>query len=393
MVETSFIKPLLLLLIVILGFLNIVLFSTISINHFWKSSIYKRKKELKEKYSEIMIDGIFNNEIDSKKIKLSRKIEYETFIEICIDLIVSFPDKMFLIHKAIFETNTYQYLRKNTYSKEWDKKFYAIEKLGYLKLDALKEILIELYSSEELLELKINILIAMSMIADIKIARFITYALSKDVYLSPKLIEFLYVNIFKNMIKRKDIENENVIIKDIKGKYILETHIKEKTNDIDSFIYFFNKIREDDNITKLIKISIIDAIGVAKLEEAENSIVDYYYYYQDDIDIRSACIRAFGEFKSKNTDHLIIKAMDDKDWILRNTSAKVSVKIGKSILPNLNKLLYDKSYNVRLNSAKSLSMIGQEGLNVLAKELKSEDKFVRETAQFILDLKGKASYV
>lgn len=394
MVEATFIKQLLIGIIIILVILNILFFLALTANHFIGNNKHKNKQLLKEKYTEIIVDILMIDKTHNfQNIKLKNQMEYETFAEVCIDLLVAFPDKLEKIHFLVFESGLFEYLKKASYYKKWDKKFYAIEKIGYLRIDALKEFFIEMYSSETLQEIKISLLISMSLVADIRTVRFITYAASKHTYLSPKLIEYIYTNTLKSLINRQDQKHENVIIKSSDGKYNIEKQIKEKNDEIQSFIGFLIKIKDDQVISKNIKISIIDAIGICKLEEAENVLIDYYYNFQEDIDIKSACLRAFGEFKSKNSNYLIVKSMEDSNWILRNISAKIAIKLGKDIIPNLNTLLYDKSYNVRLNSAKSLLMLGSEGADVLMQELQSEDKFVRNTVRFVIDIKDKVSYV
>jgi HEAT repeat protein len=54
------------------------------------------------------------------------------------------------------------------------------------------------------------------------------------------------------------------------------------------------------------------------------------------------------------------------------------------IIDPLRKLLYDANYHVRINSALSLAKMGEEGVDALVEETRSDDRFVRDVTQFAL---------
>jgi HEAT repeat protein len=113
----------------------------------------------------------------------------------------------------------------------------------------------------------------------------------------------------------------------------------------------------------------------------------YLALYLHEFQMRVVCIRALGAIGRLPAETTLMGLSDD-DWRIRAVSAKAACVASDPILFLLKGLLYDPVYMVRINAARKLADLGEKGVSILENEMKSEDRYVRDTVRFILEKAG-----
>lgn len=337
--------------------ISVLLFLIILILH--KLHVEAQNKQ-KENYKKIFIELINNYFVDQNyKVTIDNNaLAYETFAEVSIELFLTISgDSQTYIKDLNKKLGIIDFYKKQINSNIWLKKFQAIEKLGFLKLAEEKAYFLTLLEREERLVVKQKLLWALSLIADEEILFAITKVLSTLETSSAKFNEYLYSNIIQEFCS-KEIE--------------------------DRFVSFLNKIKTDENIPQILKRDIIEACGSTTLYKSAKQIIEYCFIYQQNPNIKISCIRALGKLANTQGEKLIKVALSDIDWRVRAVAAQSAEFCSNAIIPDLQKLLADKEYYVRLNACKTLSKLGSEAKEILSQELNSENKLVRDMAHFAL---------
>lgn len=362
MIELSSIMPshvlkeILLYAILFLLATVLILFTTLIFH-----KIYTERKEKKKKY----LKNEYNLEINQylargkSNLKWPRtKLEHESLGETCIDLLLSVsPESEKKMKELIKALPLIEYYQRLAESSSWIKRFYAIEKLGFLMQDELKDYFLGIINKEKSPYVKAKAVWSLSLIADEDALSKITHILPSEIPLSSKFNEYIYTNIIRSFQKKALI---------------------------DRFLFYLEALINDDKTPLILKRDIIEACGSSGLKEAEKTITHYFHHLRSHPQIRITSIRALGKLKSPEAHKAVLAGFADEDWRVRAVSAEAASSCNKGVIPHLQTLLYDKFYYVRINATKTLVQFGQQGQLALQSEMNSKDKFVRETVRFYL---------
>ncbi len=339
-----------------------ILFAILIVHKLSTEKKAERKKEHIDKYNTLL-----NKYLGSKDIRIKQpenNLEYDALSDVCIDSLSKNSEEIGKRVRRFIKEETFliEHYKKMASSSSWLKRFIAVEKLGFFMIDDLKEFFIKMINEDPSPEVKAKAVWGLSLIADEKGLKMITDKLSAGISQSSKFNEYIFTNVIHSFRK--------------KGK----VHV---------LITFLNDIRQDKTIPYLVKRDMIEACGSAGLHEAERTINDYFSDYRNDVLMKVACIRALGRIADSGLCDAILTGLGDTDWRVRAVSARAaSICPAYALEPQLFKLLYDSIYFVRINAAKTLARLGNNGLSALKIELNSQDRFVRDTVRYILEEKG-----
>jgi hypothetical protein len=325
----------------------------------------ERREKKKQKYtSEYM--PLISQYIDGGSLKIKQpenNLQYNAFADVCINMFSKVPEeKKEKLKMLIRETSALEHYKRRAASSSWTKRFFAVEMLGFFMIDDLKGFFKNKIDSDQSPEVKVKAIWAMSLIADEKALDFITQMLVlHEISSSSKFNEYIYTNVIGSLKKRG---TEHV------------------------FLTFLGQIKADENIPMLLKRDMIEACGSAGFYEASSAINDYFTFFSHESLMKIACIRALGAVDRLKAKTIVTGLIDD-DWRTRAVAAKAaSVGFDNTVISHLQKSLYDQVYIVRINAARTLSRLDDQGLAVLKGEMNSEDRFVRDTIRYILDERG-----
>jgi hypothetical protein len=316
----------------------------------------RRRQRLRSKYS-----GYFRKFLlgrDGTIIRPRTKLGYEVLSSFCIEKLQKSPDEdQELIKQYIRGSSMVDYFSKRAECSSIPKRFHAVKRLGHFALEELKSYFKIRLLKEKTDEVKGAIVWAVSMIADESVLHLVTQTLSTELSLSSKYNEYVYSNIIRSFKK--------------KGIAV-------------SFLDFMEKMSADRKIPLVLKRDIIEACGSSGFDEASEIIVDLFFLSDRHPAIKIACMRALGRLRCQEFGGVVSSALFHEDWRVRAQAAQASVRCRDGAIPHLRNLLYDDFYYVRINAAKSLSLLGERGLALLKSEMDSEDPFVRDTVRFML---------
>jgi len=152
----------------------------------------------------------------------------------------------------------------------------------------------------------------------------------------------------------------------------------------DEFVRFVESLKNETTIPVMLKRDIIEACGSEVFYPAKGVIMDYFEQFNDIPEIKITCIRALGRLGGEDVCRLIGQCLYDEDWRVRAVAARNAHLCGVDIIRGLRRCLYDKNYYVRINSAESLSRLGEMGIQALTEETGSTDRFTKDVSQYML---------
>jgi hypothetical protein len=355
-ISTDLLRTILLYVIVFLAGSTFLLF-VVLVTHKLAAEI-REKRKLCFKKAYVAMIGEF--QIGGKGLARPKTaLEYEALTEVCIDVFLSITGETAMkVKELIGSLSLISHYKRMAASRSWIKRHHAVEKLGFFKMRELKEYFLVLLAKERRYEIRARILWALSLIADPDILVTITEELSREASRSSKFNEYIYANIIKSF------RDEGVT---------------------DRFVAFVERIRSDENIPLSLKRDIVEACGSSGLHEATNVMASYFSLDPGAAELKITSVRALGRVGGSGANEIISQGFEHDDWRIRAVSAGSAHLCGAEVIPSLRKLLYDQVYFVRINASKSLARFGEAGLAALECEVDSPDKFVRDTARFILE--------
>ena len=316
----------------------------------------RRRRRIRARYSSYMRKFLLGR--DGTVVRPRSKLGFEVLSALCIEKLQTSSDEdQEIIKHYIRASFIAEYYRKMTESSSMPKRFHAIKRLGYFSLDELRQFFKDSLLEEKSDEVKGAIVWAMSRIADANSLDWITLILSSQISLSSKYNEYVYTNLIRSF-KRKGI--------------------------IVGFLVFLERLIADKSFPLILKRDIIEACGSSHLNEASRLIVDFFFSAEKHPAIKIACMRALGKLDCPEYSGVVTSALFHRDWRVRSQAAQAASACDSSAVQQLRHLLYDDYYYVRINAARSLSKLGDEGLSMLKSEMNSDDHFVRDTARFML---------
>jgi len=339
------------LLVTVLLLFFILIFHKLSIEF-----TERRRRRLRARYQSYMRKHLLGR--DGTIVRPRSKLGHEVLSALCIEkLQTASEDDREEIRQYIRGSFIAEYYRKMAESSSMPKRFHAIKRLGNFSLDELKQYFKDSLLEEKTDEVKGAIVWAMSQIANDSTLDWITLVLSTEISLSSKYNENVYSNLIHSF-KRKGI--------------------------IVSFLAFMERLVADQSFPLILKRDIIEACGSSGLNEASRQIVDLFFNSGGDPSIKIASMRALGKLECPEYGGVVTSALFHDDWRVRAQAAQAASACSQDAIPHLRNLLYDDYYYVRINAARSLTKLGEEGLSLLTAEMKSDDPFVRDTARFML---------
>lgn len=248
--------------------------------------------------------------------------------------------------------------RQATTSRSWVSRLSAIEKLGFLHLPEMAPLYRQLLAREQETHVIAKLLWALSPIATSSDLHLINRTLAAKPVYSGKFNELLYWNIIKGFGSRGA---ENELLERI-GEMLVSKEMPTQ-----------------------LKRDLIEACGVGLLETSLPLLRRAYLEHNGEPTIRIACLRAIGTIGGDLDGDLTRQALLDADWRIRAVGARYASLTPKAIIPTLVLLLKDQNYHVRINAARSLGAMGEDGHAMLRTMLTSEDRFVRDICTYILE--------
>lgn len=248
--------------------------------------------------------------------------------------------------------------RQATTGRSWVSRLSAIEKLGFLRLPELAPLYRDLLAHEQEPHILAKLLWALSQVATSFDLKFMNRILSAQPVFSGKFNELLYWNIINGFVGRGA------------GGELLE-RVEEM-------------LAAPDLPTQL-KRDLIEACGSGLLEASLPLLRRAYLEHSGEPTMKIACLRAIGALGGDRAGELTRQALVDPDWRVRAVAARYASLTPVEIVPSLAPLLGDLNYHVRINAARSLRAMGEEGLSILRIQLTSEDRSVRDICTYILE--------
>lgn len=359
---TNFVYNILYKSIVTISILIVAMIIILVIINIYNSNKEKKQKKLTEKYVDWISSYVTDEPIKIRKLRTN--LEFETFTEVCNNTLIDISGEHALkVRELTKMLRVVEYYRKMSKSRNWAKRYMAMEKLGYLKDPSLKHFYIDFMNNGQANpKVCLKTLIALSFIADKEILYIITNKLKEmldgDNVLSAKIIEHIYNNAIK---------------------------VLKMDNKIDEIKDFLTDIEFSKTIPKVIIKDVLTSCGTLKLAEVNQIIIDYFNNSYD-VEVRAAAIKALGKIALPESHDTILKALKDESWVVRLVAAKASVICGYNAAESLQELLNDSHHYVRLNAAKSLAFLGENGLRLLRDKQDSENEYVSNTVKYVLDL-------
>lgn len=295
---------------------------------------------------------------DLKIDKPASAIEFEAMGNALVDLGVTIAGPMTAQLRTIArETGMDGYYLDMAASDSWTKRFQAIEKLGFLRFSELEPFYNDLLAREKDLHVRTKTIWALSLIASRETLPRLNRFLGDPLFASGKFNEYVYTNVIGAFRER---------------------------GEEDEFVVWLGTLRDDETVPALLKKDIIEACGATHLSAATGIILDFHRLFRDDGAMKIACIRALENLGATEAGNVIAAGLKDPDWRVRAVAAKnADVCIGE-IVGALEEVLHDKSYQVRINAAQSLSRLGEGGLSALRRGTMSDDRFVRDVSNYMI---------
>lgn len=356
-------KEYLIYFIIFLAATVLVLFMTLVIH---KLHIERREGQ-KRRYMYAYRDGLAR--YISSNIPLARPpqsdLQFRAFADVCIDIIEEGPPSAREKIKALLqELAAVEHFKISASSSSWTRRFYAVETLGFFMIDGLKGFFGEVLSRDSSPEVKAKALWAVSLIADKDDIGSVTRLLSTEISNSSKFNVFIYSNMIESCRRRGQAASVTDFLESLAG---------------------------DRVVNAILKRDLIEACGVSGLQEAAGLIKRYYYAHSQDTLMKIACLRGLGSLGSLDAG-TAVSGLTDINWRVRAVAARSAHTAEDAVISELRKLLYDHAYIVRINAARTLSRLGAAGMSILKGEVSSRDRFVRETARFIIEeVEGRCS--
>ena len=292
-----------------------------------------KKNRLKSKYEHHLKKYLQRIKQDIKKPKT--KLGTEALSLACIDLLDSVDEfDESRLKDFIKDSSLVPYYKKMAKSSSLSKRFHAIRKLGFFRLEDLRDYFGEFLVDEDTVEGKGSAVWALSLIADNVALYRITGALSSEINLSSKFNEYVYSNIIQSF--KKDSKSAD-------------------------FLEFLEDLKQDEEVPVLLKRDIIQACGSSFFQEASRVILDLSFLYDDTPEIKIATMRALGRLDCPEFCGVVTTAFFHQDWRVRVAASQAATMCEPPAISDLQHLLYDDYYYVRINAAKSLSDLGDEG--------------------------------
>ncbi|MGM0508876.1 MAG: HEAT repeat domain-containing protein [Fusobacteriota bacterium] len=355
-----------------------ILISIIFIKHFYSNVIDKKKKNLRKRDLDYILDKlILDQEITFSKNEINEEL-IDGMIEIINSISGSMRRKLI---KAIKKNGIIDYVY-NKYKKARSKykKEYYLYVLGELRCNKYIGDLLE----EDLEELKKDKLLVSYFFALVVIIDEWIFSLKKNII-------FDYIDRLITVTKfMEEYQNWNT-------KRLMDYFLNQTDNffiyAIDNFEiidYFLDQIYEK-KLGLEVKGEILYIISLNR----EYKIVDFleseFYKYinkekeEEEREYLIKIIKSLSVLGLESSNDLFLEGIESEDWVIRSESVKGLGNFKKN-MDMIYMKLFDESWWVRYNSALAISKFGSRGKSTLFFALKStvDDQYAKEIAAYVL---------
>lgn len=261
------------------------------------------------------------------------------------------------VRRSIRELKVVDHYRNLASSRSWIKRFVAVEKLGYFRFPELRSLFSRLLEEEKDSRIIPKVVWALSLIAERDDLPAINRVLRDPLFMSAKFNEYIYTNIIRTF--------------------------REHERDAE-LLDSFRELMDDAELPIMLKRDIVQACGSEQFNGVQDLVAECFTRFSEVAEMRIACIRTLERLSALDAEWLLEKCLKDEDWRIRGVAAKNAYMYSTQIIDPLRRLLYDANYHVRINSALSLAKMGEEGVDALVEETRSDDRFVRDVSQYAL---------
>lgn len=356
LLHTGVIRDVIIAVNVLLCVVTLGLFLTLLFHKIHVERRTRRLTVLKERYLEVLTRKCYEPSLVIEKPTTG--LEREALGAVFATMLVNVSGAMAAsVRCFIRELGIDDYYRGRVRSRSWVKRYVAVEKLGYFGFPELKPLFRSLLDTERDTRIIPKLVWALSVIADRDDVPFINRVLKDPLFMSAKFNEYIYTNIIRAFRER---EQEDELL-----ELVLD-------------------LMNDEGLPVILKRDIIHACGTEMFLVVKDLVADCFRRFHSVAEMRIACIRTLQRFSAVDTEELLNECLQDADWRIRGVAAKSAHLYSPAVLEPLKQLLHDESYHVRINSALSLSRMGEAGLEVLVDATRSEDRFVRDVSQYVL---------
>lgn len=336
--------------------LDILLFVITVVHRAYVDLKEKRYRRAYEKYTDqITMFVFYGEEIDPPR----GAVEKEAFGDVCIEVVKKFKgevkDKVKELAKRY---SIVEYYLRQTRSLVIHRRVVSYEKLAYLGVYEIKDKLKEVIEKEDREWVVERLLFAYSLLVeDLGELDFLFSKLGYFKNVSFKFAEFLWFNIIESFFNRDDFGDLL--------KFVRERFLKRK----DKFM-----IR-----------AFVEALGNKRLFKGIDFVLEVYRELKEDVLTRISCIRAFGLIGYEGFCKIFKENVEHPDWRVRAVICKFAHLCSWDVVGDLLiKRLGDENYYVRINAGKALVFFRSKAKSVLEELLEAEDRFVRDTARYLL---------
>ncbi|BEH10562.1 HEAT repeat domain-containing protein [Geobacter sulfurreducens subsp. ethanolicus] len=356
LLNTGMIRDFIVAVNILLFVVTLGLFLTLLFHKVHVERRTRRLAALKERYLEELTHKCYEPSLAIPKPTTA--LEYDALGAVFATMLVNVSGAMAAsVRCFIRELGIDAYYRARVRSRSWVKRYVAVEKLGYFGFPELKPLFRSLLDTERDTRIIPKLVWALSVIADRDDVPFINRVLKDPLFMSAKFNEYIYTNIIR-AFRERDQEQE-----------LLE---------------LLTSLMDEEALPVILKRDIIQACGSEMFLIAKDLAADCFRRFHEVAEMRIACIRTLQRFSAVDMEVLLNECLRDADWRIRGVAAKSAHLYSAAVLGSLRQLLHDESYHVRINSALSLSRMGEAGLEVLVDATRSEDRFVRDVSQYVL---------
>lgn len=343
--------------ILLLAFMTIVLLVTLVIHKTYVEMQESRSLRLRKKFNDIFPS--FINGKDEHLPHPKQTLAIDALADVAIDQI-AMADRS-TANRIRAELNQAgivdSLLGRLDNSRSWVRRYRALERLGFLKLEDLRPIYLKLIENETDVRIVSKALWAASYVIEEEDIPLITGFLGDSNFMSAKFNEYLFTNM------------------------IGEFRIKQGD---DATISIIERFLNQETIPVLLKRDIIESCGKMGFTPCVPLILDAFHHYRDITEMRITTLRALGGLSTSSLCEVIIPALTDPDWRVRMVASRSANLCSDKCVPYLENLMRDKNYHVRINAAKTLLTLGEQGKAALNRALGGTDRFARDISHFVL---------
>ncbi len=355
-IDPALLKVLLHYTILALLGINLFLFVFTVIHRLWTDFRESRYRRAYEKYTEQVVNSLFGEaQVEPPK----GAIEREALGDVCVEIRRKFKGEVAeKVTQIARSTGVVDMYFSQTRSRFVFVRLTAYEKLAYLRIREAKEPLKEAILTEKDDYAVARLCFAYSMLVESpEEIPFLFERISSLRSVSFKFLEFIWFNLLTAF---------------------------EEMHRLDELIAFLEDYAKKTEDLMTLR-SLVEAIGSKSLLQAHRVVERIYERFKEDPSVRISCVRAFGLMGYPGFCDIFPENVNYKDWRVRAIACRFAYLCPyEKVVEFLKERLSDRSYYVRINAGRAILFFKERARELLEELLSSEDRFVRDTAKYLL---------